>query len=167
MYNLRINTRDNRLIIRKTGRTVLKLNSAKKTVKVVTTKPVIRVISRTATIAVRKVNRSIKVGASVKRGLQGEPGKIQEITAGPGIVIDSTDEANPVISASGGSGDKNFIYDFTMQHTLSVNHGLQKYPTATVINSAGDKVESTVQYIDINNVIIQFTQPFSGRVTLN
>ena len=140
MYKLRILTKENRLVVRKT-------------------KSSVKVLKRT--------HKKVNILANAKRGLQGEPGKIQELTAGPGIVIDSTNEANPVISASGGSGDKNFVYDFTMEHTLNVNHGLQKYPTATVINSAGDKVESTVQYIDINNVIIQFTQPFSGRVTLN
>lgn len=140
MYNLRIISRENKLVLRK---------------------------SKTSVRILKKTQKKVNIQAKAKRGLQGEPGKIQELTAGPGIIIDSTDEANPVISASGGSGDKNFIYDFTMQHTLNISHGLQKYPTATVINSAGDKVESTVQYIDINNVIIQFTQPFSGRVTLN
>lgn len=140
MYNLRIISRENKLVLRK---------------------------SKTSVRILKKTQKKVNIQAKAKRGLQGEPGKIQELIAGPGIVIDSIDEASPVISASGGSGDKNFVYDFTMQHTLNVNHGLQKYPAATVINSAGDKVESTVQYIDINNVIIQFTQPFSGRVTLN
>jgi len=140
VYNLRIISRENKLVLRK---------------------------SKTSVRVLKKTQKKVNIQAKAKRGLQGAPGKIQELTAGPGIVIDSTDEANPVISASGGSGDKNFVYDFTMQHTLNISHGLQKYPTATVINSAGDKVESTVQYVDINNVIIQFTKPFSGRVTLN
>lgn len=170
MYSLRISSRENKLIVRKTGGYTLRVSSQSKTIKVSQVKPVIRVVSSKSIISVRKVNRIVKVNARAKRGLQGEPGvdgKVQELIAGPGIIIDNTDTAKPVISATGGSGDKNFVYDFTMQHTLNISHGLQKYPSATVINSAGDKVESTIKYVDINNVIVQFTAPFSGRVTLN
>ena len=140
----------------------------------------LRIVSKEGRVVVRKsksklkvlrpVKRSVKVLAKSKRGLQGEPGidgKVQELIAGPGIIVDDTDASKPVVSATGGSGDKNFVYDFTMQHTLYIQHNLQKYPSATVINSAGDKVEGTVDYIDINNIIVQFTAPFSGKVTLN
>lgn len=170
MYNLRISSRENKLIVRKTGGYTLRVSSQRKTIKVSQVKPIIRVVSGKSTISVRKVNRTVKVNARAKRGLPGEPGadgKVQDITAGPGIIVDNSDPANPVISATGGSGDKTFVQDFTMQHTLTIKHDLQKYPSATVINSAGDKVESTVKYVDINNVTIQFTAPFSGRVTLN
>lgn len=140
MYRLRIISKENRLVLRKT----------KSSVKIL-----------------KKTTKKVNIQARAKRGLKGEPGNIQEIVAGDGIIVDSSDEARPVVSATGGSGDKNYVQDFTMQHTLTVNHSLQKYPSVTVINSAGDHVVATVQYVDINNLIVQFTNPFSGRLTLN
>ena len=143
MYSLRIVSKEGRVVVHK---------------------------SKSKLKVLRPVKRSVKVLSKSKRGLQGEPGadgKVQELIAGPGIIIDDTDVARPVISASGGSGDKTFIQDFTMQHTVNVTHNLQKYPSATVMNSAGDYVVATVRYIDINSLIVQFTAPFSGRITLN
>lgn len=81
------------------------------------------------------------------------------------IEINLADNVN-IIYADGGS-DKNYVQDFTMAHTLNIQHNLQKYPSATVMNSAGDFVVATVRYLDINNLIVQFTAPFSGRLTLN
>lgn len=141
-----------------------------------------------STVKVERVDRNVRVNHTVKdvqiihrnntielhnggrRGIKGDPGqdgRVTEVVAGEGIIVDNTDVSKPVVSATGGSGDKNFVYDFTMQHTLNINHALQKLPAVTVINSAGDKVEATVEYVDINNVIIRFTVPFSGRATLN
>lgn len=108
-----------------------------------------------------------KRGEKGEKGDPGVDGKINEIIAGPGIIIDNTDVSKPIISATGGSGDKNYTMNFTMQSQLTINHSLQKYPSATIINSAGDEVEGNINYIDINNMQISFTSPFSGRVTLN
>ena len=141
-----------------------------------------------STVKVERVDRNVRVNHDTKdirvihrqntvelhnggrRGLKGDPGqdgRVTEVVAGEGMIVDNTDVSKPVISATGGSGDKTYTQDFTMQHTVYLSHGLQKLPAVTVINSAGDKLESTVRYVDINNVIVQFTAPFSGRVTLN
>lgn len=121
-------------------------------------------------VKVNKPIRNVEVNQVGRRGLKGDAGqdgRVTEVLAGEGIIVDNADVSKPVISATGGSGDKTYTQDFTMQHTVYLSHGLQKLPAVTVINSAGDKLESTVRYVDINNVIVQFTAPFSGRVTLN
>ena len=73
--------------------------------------------SKTSVRILKKTQKKVNIQAKAKRGLQGEPGKIQELTGWPGDCNRQHRRSNPVISASGGSGDKN-IYDFTMQHTL-------------------------------------------------
>ena len=81
-------------------------------------------------ITVKRPISNIVVNQVGRRGPTGKDGRIQEITAGPGIIVDNSDPAQPIISATGGSGDKNFVYDFTMEHTLNIQHDLQKYPSA-------------------------------------
>lgn len=49
----------------------------------------------------------------------------------------------------------------------SITHGLGKYPSATVVDSAGSEVIGEVNYTDNNNLTITFTAPFSGKAYLN
>lgn len=64
--------------------------------------------------------------------------------------------------------------DLNYLHTQSVasdewtiNHNLGKYPSVTVIDSAGDEVVGEIEYIDTNNLKIKFAGGFSGKATLN
>jgi len=55
----------------------------------------------------------------------------------------------------------------TPQSVWSITHTLNKYPSVTVIDSAGTQVEGTVTFIDTNTLIISFNAAFSGTATLN
>lgn len=66
-----------------------------------------------------------------------------------------------------GEGDKNFTQAFTNSSTVSLTHSLNKYPSVTVIDSAGDEVVGDVSYDDLNNVTLSFQGSFSGTATLN
>lgn len=46
-------------------------------------------------------------------------------------------------------------------------HGLNKYPSVSVINSAGDEVVGDIIYNDTNQVTIKFKGSFKGSATLN
>ena len=48
-----------------------------------------------------------------------------------------------------------------------IPHNMGKYPSVTVMDSAGNKVGTEVQYIDENNLIVKTYGAFSGRATLN
>lgn len=48
-----------------------------------------------------------------------------------------------------------------------VNHNLGKYPSVTVVDSAGTTVIGDVQYLDKDNIVIRFSSPFTGIVYLN
>lgn len=48
-----------------------------------------------------------------------------------------------------------------------INHKLGKFPSVTVVDSAGTTVIGDVQYIDNNNVVVEFSSPFTGKAYLN
>lgn len=88
-----------------------------------------------------------------------------------------TSEDLPVISVEDINGlpqeleavkDKNYIH---VQDVASTNwniiHNLEKYPSVTVFDSAGSVIIGAVEYVDVNNMILHFSAPFSGKATLN
>jgi hypothetical protein len=48
-----------------------------------------------------------------------------------------------------------------------VNHGLNKKPAVSVVDSAENVVFGEVEYIDDNNVRITFSGAFSGKAYFN
>ena len=48
-----------------------------------------------------------------------------------------------------------------------VNHNLGKYPSVTIVDSAGSVVMGDIEYVDNLNVTITFTAEFSGKAYLN
>ena len=60
------------------------------------------------------------------------------------------------------------IFDQAVSSNIwKINHNLGRYPSVTVVDSAGTEVIGDVQYIDTNNIIIEFTSEFSGKAYLN
>ncbi|ANS03421.1 hypothetical protein [uncultured Mediterranean phage uvDeep-CGR2-KM19-C269] len=49
----------------------------------------------------------------------------------------------------------------------TITHNLQKFPSVTVVDSAGSKVTGEVDYIDINTLTVSFTAEFGGTAYLN
>ena len=66
-----------------------------------------------------------------------------------------------------GGSDKNFTHAFTSASSVTVPHNLGKFPAVTVIDSAGDECEGDVDHIDINNLTVTFSAPFSGTIICN
>ena len=66
------------------------------------------------------------------------------------------------------TGDKNFLFIQNIAlDRWEINHNLEKYPSVSVIDSAGNEVIGDVEYIDINNLVITFKGAFKGKATLN
>ena len=85
----------------------------------------------------------------------------------------STDELN-LNMASGSTISVEINTDKTYYHnegipssSWSVNHGLGKYPSVTIINSVNDVVEGHIDYVDLNNIILTFSAAFSGDAIFN
>lgn len=55
----------------------------------------------------------------------------------------------------------------TASNVWRINHNLNKYPSVTVVDSAGTAVVGEINYPDKNNVVITFTADFSGSAYLN
>jgi hypothetical protein len=49
----------------------------------------------------------------------------------------------------------------------SINHNLNKYPSAAAIDTASTVVVGQVEYVDLNNLKITFNSSFSGEAYIN
>ena len=48
-----------------------------------------------------------------------------------------------------------------------IQHNLNFYPNVTVVDSAGTIVEGEIEYTDLNNIRLTFTDSFSGKAYLS
>lgn len=52
-------------------------------------------------------------------------------------------------------------------YSVEINHGLGFSPNATVKSSAGDILETGIEYSSLNTITLTMAQPFSGTVYLS
>jgi hypothetical protein len=92
---------------------------------------------------------------------------VSKIIAGDNITISpSTGQGEVTISAS--NTDKNFVFtQGSPSSTWNVSHGLDKFPSVSVVDSANNEVEGDVHFIDVNNLTITFSSSFAGKAYLN
>lgn len=121
-----------------------------------------------------KQNRSLKFSHTGARGPQGQKGEKGDT----GVGIPAGGLENQVLQKASDAdydykwlqptfSDLNYTQEFSVTDIIAVNHNLNKYPSVTIIDSAGDEVEGEVFYMNTNQVIVRFTAPFSGRITCN
>jgi len=66
------------------------------------------------------------------------------------------------------SGDKNYVFSQDVAaNPWIVNHGLNKYPSVSVVNSALETVYADVEYDSLNQVTITFNGPQTGKAFFN
>tara|TARA_R110002124_G_scaffold268666_2_gene436413 strand:- start:596 stop:1312 length:717 start_codon:yes stop_codon:yes gene_type:complete len=78
--------------------------------------------------------------------------------------------SNYIISilSYGATGDKNFVFTKTVASTnWVINHTLNKFPSVSVVDSAGTEVIDQIQYINLSQITITFSSAFSGEAFLN
>ena len=85
------------------------------------------------------------------------------------LLNDGADGINPFITLLDLLNvDKNFVYEQNIPSTIwTIVHQLNKFPSVTVLDSAGTMVMGQVNHQDINTLIITFSAAFSGKATLN
>lgn len=49
----------------------------------------------------------------------------------------------------------------------SINHGLNKFSSVSIVDTSGNIVEGDVQYIDLNNITVTFSASFAGKAYIN
>ena len=61
-----------------------------------------------------------------------------------------------------------FVWEQTeASDTWEITQNKEKYPSVTVVNSAGTVVTGSIEYIDKNTVRLKFANSFSGTAYLN
>lgn len=66
------------------------------------------------------------------------------------------------------SADKHFSFtQMTASDEWDIVHGLEKYPSVSIVDSAGSLVVGEVTYINTNELIVHFAGAFSGKAYLN
>lgn len=77
-------------------------------------------------------------------------------------------EGNKTSEELGLSPDKSFIYSQLVSASVwNITHNLDKYPSVSVVDSAGTEVYGSVTYIDTNTLKIEFNNDFAGKAYLN
>lgn len=82
-------------------------------------------------------------------------------------LIAPTQAAVKAYVASAG-GDSRYTHDqATAAATWSITHGLNKYPSVTVVDSAGTVCFGRIQFSSANSLTVSFNAAFSGKAYLN
>lgn len=70
---------------------------------------------------------------------------------------------------AGSGGDLTFHYVQGVAAATwgPIAHNLGKFPSVSVVTSAGDEVEGEVHYVDVNHVTLLFAASFSGDAYFN
>ena len=77
-------------------------------------------------------------------------------------------EGNKTSSELGLTGDKHFTYiKSTPDSIWDITHDLDKYPSVTVVDSAGSVVMGDITYTSKSAIKITFSAAFSGKAYLN
>lgn len=68
----------------------------------------------------------------------------------------------------GPPGDTHYTHiQAVASDTWVIDHNLGKYPSVSVVDSANDEVEGSVNHVSPMRVILVFSAPFSGKAFLN
>lgn len=69
---------------------------------------------------------------------------------------------------SNNDSDKHFIFNQeSSANVWNINHNLNKRPSVTIVDTGGNEVIGDVIYTSLNNIVIHFSNPFSGTAYLN
>lgn len=112
-----------------------------------------------------RINEEIVEGVK-----EGKDYSLQDrLIPGEGIEIIDNGDHTATIKATGGGGEDKF---FTFTQTTPaqewvIQHNLDKFPSVTIVDSAGSVVIGDITYIDKDNVKLTFKGAFSGKAYLN
>lgn len=63
--------------------------------------------------------------------------------------------------------DVHYVYPFAPASSVNVIHNLGKYPSVTVVDTAGDECVGDVNYVSGDELTVSFSNPFGGVLYLN
>lgn len=138
----------------------------KYTIKLNSKKQTLSLKNRTQKISLRHTGKPGGKGDKGDKGDAGEGLPTGGLT-GQIIVKTSNDDFDFGFASPSSLADKNYVQSFSVSSNVLVNHGLNKYPSVTVFDTAGDEVEGTVEHLSPTSLRLIFSAAFSGTVTCN
>lgn len=64
--------------------------------------------------------------------------------------------------------DLSYVFTQTsVSPVWTINHNLGTFPSVTIVDPSGNQVFAQVQYINSNQVVVTFSQPFAGSAYLS
>ena len=85
-----------------------------------------------------------------------------------GKVSKSTSVVSDVAANTSKDSDKNYVWtQSSSANAWVITHNLGKYPSVTVVDSAGTVVIGIVNYNSLNQVTMTFKATFSGKAYFN
>ncbi len=84
------------------------------------------------------------------------------------MVVTSETEKLATISTLADVVDKHYVHNQSSSAaTWNITHNLNKYPSVTVVDSAGTVVAGDITYVGANSLTVTFRSAFSGKAYLN
>jgi hypothetical protein len=66
------------------------------------------------------------------------------------------------------AGDQHYVHtQSTPSAVWTIDHGLGKHPSVTIVDSGGTQWQAEVQHVSQNRLIARFSNPFGGVAYLN
>jgi hypothetical protein len=84
------------------------------------------------------------------------------------VVLTPFFKGDPGQTFPGGGNDSYYEHDQSVASALwTVNHGLFKFPSVTIVDSAGDVVEGEIHHVSIMQLTVSFSAAFAGKAYIN
>lgn len=101
-----------------------------------------------------------------ERGPAGKDATINGVNA-----LELTASGNVVLTQIGSVANittSTFVFEQGVASSVwEIQHNLNKYPSVSVVDSAGNEIIAEVRYSDLDNITITMTGAFKGRALLN
>lgn len=87
--------------------------------------------------------------------------------AGKAVIVNAT-ENGLTVSTIAVASDKHYAHvQVAPATTWSITHSLAKFPSINVVDSSGHEIITDIQYIDANNIEVNFITATAGTAYMN
>ncbi len=93
-----------------------------------------------------------------------EPDAFAITITGQDVTLTLAETQGPIGPAG---NDISHPFPFAASLTWAIAHKLNRYPSVTIIDTAGEVLLASIAYVDSNNIVATFGAPTAGTAYLN